>query len=188
MNITIREVTEEDAEALSAIYRPYVEETGITFEYVPPDAEEFRRRIQHTKEKYPYLAACDEGKIIGYAYAGTFIGRSASDWNVELSIYMDRNEKGRGVGRMLYEALEEELRKMGVINLYSAIACPSGEPDDFLDNGSRDFHEHLGFHETAHFRKCGFKTGRWVDLIWMEKTIGDKEGAPGKFYPWNEVK
>lgn len=57
MNITIREVTEEDAEALSAIYRPYVEETGITFEYVPPDAEEFRRRIQHTKEKYPYLAA-----------------------------------------------------------------------------------------------------------------------------------
>ena len=142
MNITIREVTEEDAEALSAIYRPYVEETGITFEYVPPDAEEFRRRIQHTKEKYPYLAACDEGKIIGYAYAGTFIGRSASDWNVELSIYMDRN-----------------------------------------DNGSRDFHEHLGFHETAHFRKCGFKAGRWVDLIWMEKTIGDKEGAPGKFYP-----
>ena len=56
MNITIREVTEEDAEALSAIYRPYVEETGITFEYVPPDAEEFRRRIQHTKEKYPYLS------------------------------------------------------------------------------------------------------------------------------------
>lgn len=53
MNITIREVTEEDAEALSAIYRPYVEETGITFEYVPPDAEEFRRRIQHTKGKYP---------------------------------------------------------------------------------------------------------------------------------------
>lgn len=89
---------------------------------------------------------------------------------------------------MLYEALEEELRKMGVINLYSAIACPSGEPDDFLDNGSRDFHEHLGFHETAHFRKCGFKAGRWVDIIWMEKTIGDKEGAPGKFYPWNEVK
>lgn len=98
MNITIREVTEEDAEALSAIYRPYVEETGITFEYVPPDAEEFRRRIQHTKEKYPYLAACDEGKIIGYAYAGTFIGRSASDWNVELSIYMDRNEKEEAQG------------------------------------------------------------------------------------------
>lgn len=128
MNITIREVTEEDAEALSAIYRPYVEETGITFEYVPPDAEEFRRRIQHTKEKYPYLAACDEGRIIGYAYAGTFIGRSASDWNVELSIYMDRNEKGRGAGRMLYEALEEKLRKMGVINLYSAIACRQVSP------------------------------------------------------------
>ncbi|HJI74501.1 MAG TPA: GNAT family N-acetyltransferase [Veillonellaceae bacterium] len=188
MDITIREVTEEDAEAIAAIYRPYVEETGITFEFTPPDAEEFRRRIRATKKAYPYLAACENGRIIGYAYAGRFGERKAYDWSVELSIYMDRKEKGKGAGRMLYEALEKDLKKMGIINLYSAIACPSGEPDDFIDYGSRDFHKHLGFAETAHFRKSGFKNGRWIDLIWMEKIIGNKDGTPEAVRPWPDVK
>ena len=78
--LQIRVATKEDAEALLAIYAPYVEKTAITFEYEVPSIEEFRCRIQETLKKYPYLVAEKNGKIVGYAYAGTFHARPAYDW------------------------------------------------------------------------------------------------------------
>ena len=101
--ITIRNVTEEDAAELLGIYAYYVKNTAITFEYEVPSEEEFRGRIRHISEKYPYLAAVRNGKIIGYAYAGPFVGREAYSWSTELTIYLDHTQQKKGTGRLLTE-------------------------------------------------------------------------------------
>ena len=106
----IRIAKEEDAEALLAIYAPYIEHTVITYEYDVPTVEEFRGRIRRVLERYPYLVAELNGKICGYAYASAFHDRPACGWNVETSIYVDQNKKGIGIGTALYDKLEKILR------------------------------------------------------------------------------
>lgn len=114
----------EDAEALLAIYAPYVEETAITFEYEVPAVEEFRARIAHTLATYPYIVAVEDNKIIGYAYVGRLHERAAYDWSVETSIYVDRSARKHGLGRQLYERLESILRAMNIISVNACIAYP----------------------------------------------------------------
>ena len=109
-NVKIQVASVEDAEELLAIYAPYVEKTAITFEYEVPSLLEFRERICHVLEKYPYLAAEVDGQIAGYAYVGVFHDREAYDWCVETSIYVDENVKHKGVGRKLHEVLEAVLK------------------------------------------------------------------------------
>ncbi|MGN0158377.1 MAG: GNAT family N-acetyltransferase [Brotaphodocola sp.] len=169
--ITIRTARLEDAEAILFIYAYYVEHTAITFEYEVPTLEEFRSRMARTLKKYPYLVAlCDE-KIMGYAYAGAFVGRAAYDWSAELSIYIAQEARNCGLGRKLYESLEQKLGKMGILNLYACIGYPD-ENDEYLTKNSAEFHEHLGFQTVGRFYKCGYKFGRWYHMIWMEKIIG----------------
>lgn len=105
--ITIRIAKEEDAEELLAIYAPYIEHTVITYEYDVPTVEEFRGRIRHVLERYPYLVAEVNGEICGYAYASAFHERPAGGWNVETSIYVDQNKKEMGIGTKLYDMLEK---------------------------------------------------------------------------------
>lgn len=112
-NMIIREATVEDAAAIRSVYAPYVESTVITFEYQVPSVEEFRRRIAHTRERYPYFVAEEDGRVLGYAYAGSFVGRPAYDWSAELSIYVDRHLRKKGLGKKLYGALLEALKKNG---------------------------------------------------------------------------
>lgn len=95
--IKIRTATPEDAEALTAIYAPYVENTSITFEYTVPSVEEFAERIRHTLARYPYLVAEKSGIPIGYAYASAFKGRAAYNWSVETSIYISQDVRSSGV-------------------------------------------------------------------------------------------
>lgn len=114
----------EDAEALLAIYAPYVEETAITFEYEVPSVEAFRARIAHTLATYPYIVAVEENNIIGYAYVGRLHERAAYDWSVETSIYVDRRARKQGLGRQLYERLEAILRAMHIISVNACIAYP----------------------------------------------------------------
>lgn len=111
----VRLATPQDAEELLEIYRYYVEHTAITFEYETPSITEFRQRIKQTLKRYPYLAAVDgHGKIVGYAYASSFKNRAAYDWSVETTIYVDKDVKRQGIGKKLYEALEEILQKQHV--------------------------------------------------------------------------
>lgn len=77
-----------------------------------------------------------------------------------------------GMGRALYEALEEALRRMGVLNLYAIVACPVAEDDEYVTRNSLDFHRHLGFAPVGLWHKCGYKFGRWYDVACMEKIIG----------------
>ena len=101
--ITIRPVTEADAEKLLSIYAPYVTDTFITYEYTVPTVEEFRERIRNTLQAYPYFAAVENGRIIGYAYASAFHPRRAYLWSAEATVYLERGVRGRGVARLLYE-------------------------------------------------------------------------------------
>ena len=121
-NIHIRIAEPEDAEVLLAVYAPYVEETAITFEYSVPSVGEFQERIRNTLQQYPYLVAEDENGILGYAYAGRFQSRAAYDWAVETSIYIRKDQKGRGLGRRLYHALEEGLKEQGLTD-FALKAC-----------------------------------------------------------------
>ena len=176
--ITIRGAQMEDAGRLLEIYSYYVEHTAITFEYESPSLDEFRARMEKTMARYPYLVLEEGGVLQGYAYAGTFIDRRAYDWSCEVTIYLDRNATGKGMGRRLYGALEDALKKMGILNLYACIAYPE-QCDEYLTTNSADFHAHLGFETVGEFHKCGYKFGRWYHMIWMEKMIGEHRENQG---------
>ena len=171
-NINIRSATVADAESILKIYSHYVKNTAISFEYDVPAVEEFKNRIAHTLEKYPYLVAEQNGRIIGYAYGGQFHARAAYSHCAEVSIYVDMDARKCGVGRILYEALEEKLKNQGILNLYACIAY-TDTADEYLNNNSAEFHGHLGYKEIGRFHKCGYKFHRWYDMIWMEKFIGE---------------
>ncbi len=171
MAIHVRDARLEDAARLVEIYSYYVENTVISFEYTTPTIDEFQMRMQKTMEKFPYLVVERDGRVEGYAYASPYIGRRASDRSVETTIYLDRNAGKGGLGRLLYEALESRLKEQGILNLYAAIAYPD-TPDEYLTTNSADFHAHLGYTECGRFHKCGYKFGRWYDLLWMEKFLG----------------
>lgn len=175
---TLRIARSEDADALLAIYAPYVERTAITFEYEVPTLNEFRERIRHTLARYPYLVLEKKGAILGYAYASPFKPRAAYSWDTELSIYLDQEKRGKGYGALLYKSLEFALKMQGILNLNACIAYPPKE-DEYLTRGSVRFHKHMGFSKAGHFHKCGYKFDRWYDMVWMEKSIGShKHGQP----------
>ena len=175
--IEIHEAKEADAAGLLAIYTPYVEHTAITFEYEVPTLEEFTERIQQTKTKYPYLVAKQDGKVLGYAYAGQFHAREAYAWAVETSIYVDESCKHMGIGGTLHAALEEALKEQGFLNMNACIAYALKE-DEYLTNNSVEFHAHLGYRLVGQFYQCGYKFGRWYDMVWMEKLIGEHGANP----------
>ena len=172
VNIIIRTATVEDAEEILNIYAYYVKNTASTFEYDVPSLEEFRRRIEKTLQKYPYLVILEQGNIVGYAYAGAFKERAAYDWSVEMTVYIARDAKRLGLGRKIYEELERQLKEMGILNLYACIGDPIVE-DEYLTKDSEKFHQHLGYRKVGEFHKCGYKFGRWYNMIWMEKLIGE---------------
>lgn len=171
-HITIRPATVEDAGQILNIYSYYVKETAITFEYDVPTLEEMRGRILKTLSRYPYLVILNEDQIVGYAYAGPFKERAAYDWSVETTIYLAHDVQKCGLGKRLYLALEDELKRMGILNLYACIGYPV-EEDTYLTKNSAQFHAHLGYEKVGQFHRCGYKFNRWYDMIWMEKIIGD---------------
>jgi phosphinothricin acetyltransferase len=173
MKYSLRTAAVGDAELLRDIYAPYVSGTAITFECEIPAVEEFRRRIAATLERYPYLVAEDErGDVVGYAYAGPLKERAAFGRSVETSIYVRQDEVGKGLGRLLHDALEQALKDIGILNMYACIAAPRGD-DPYLTDNSIRFHTHLGYRLIGRFLQCGYKFNRWYDMVWMEKLIGE---------------
>lgn len=187
--ITTRTAAPADAKALLAIYTPYVEQTAITFEYDVPTLEEFTSRIQTTLRKFPYIIAEEDNEILGYAYASPFKERAAYGWSVETSIYVKQNQRQKGIGRLLYDRLEKILKKQGVLNVNACIGYPQIE-DEYLTQDSVRFHEKLGYSMVGTFHKCGYKFGRWYDMVWMEKFIGehDTSGNQPEVIPFAQLK
>ncbi len=184
--ITIRTAALDDAAALLAIYAPYVEQTAITFEYEVPSLEEFRGRIVRTLRRYPYLVAEENGELLGYAYTGPFGERAAYSWAVETSIYLRQDVRGKGLGKRLYQALEDISRAQHVQSLYACIAYPDAD-DAHLSGNSVAFHTHLGYTTVGRFPHCGYKFGTWYNMAWMEKTLGDHAVPPAAFVPFPEL-
>ena len=177
--VLIRAASPNDAGALLDIYRPYVADTCVTFENDVPAPEEFARRIRGTLLRYPWLCALEDGKIVGYCYASAFHVRSAYRWTCENSIYLSMDARGRGIGSRLENRLEEILVRQGFTGLNACVTYPNPE--------SIAFHEKHGFRVCAHFHGCGYKMGRWLDVVWMEKELSPREGAPAEPVPFPEA-
>ena len=146
MMLTIRPASLSDAQAIQAIYTPYVEKTAITFEYEVPQCSRvwknaFARRLKNT----PYLVAEENGQVLGYAYASTYYARTAYDWTTELSIYVAKEARGQGIGSALYTALEEELQARGYLRFLACIAVPN--------EASISMHEKRGYVQVRSFPK-----------------------------------
>jgi len=184
----IEKVTVDDASELLSIYEPYVRDTAITFEYDVPTLEEFQSRIINISSKYPYIKAVDNGEILGYAYANTFKDRKAYDWSVETTIYVKQGKHKMGIGRLLYNKLEESLKNMGILNMNACIAVPV-KKDEHLTDASYHFHEKMGFTLVGRFHNIGYKFNTWYDTIWMEKMIGEHNDFPPEvqFGKWTVV-
>ncbi|HEM6394055.1 GNAT family N-acetyltransferase [Streptococcus suis] len=161
--INIRSAQIEDAADLVAVYAPYVETTAITFETEVPTVADFASRIKKTLEKFPYLVAEEEGRVVGYTYASTYYARAAYDWTVELSVYVSREARGKGIGSLLYTALEEELTERGFKNFLACIALPNP--------ASLALHKKRGYEQVAHFKKVGYKFDSWHDIVWLQKSL-----------------
>ena len=166
----IRPASVDDTDAILSIYEYYVLNTAISFEYKVPDISEFKQRIETISEKYPYYIAVIDNKIVGYAYASAFGEREAYKFSVELSVYIDKDYKKQGVGKLLYSHLENELKKMGITNLYARVVVPDVE-DEYISFNSLLFHKHLGFKQVGELHKCGYKFNRWYNVVYMEKFI-----------------
>ena len=180
----IRDAVLADAGAILDIYRCYVEKTAVTFEWDVPSLEEMKSRMARTGARYPYLVAERNSRIVGYAYAGPFVGRTAYDWCAEMTIYLAPGERGRGTGRRLYGEMEKRLAAMGLTTLYACIGVPQKD-DEYLTHQSANFHAHMGYRQVGLFENCGYKFGRWYHMIWMEKRIAPAK-APMAAVKWRE--
>ncbi|MBQ2733920.1 MAG: N-acetyltransferase [Clostridia bacterium] len=176
--VKLRIATKEDGAALAAIYAYYVENTAVTFEYVAPSAEEFGERIAHKLEKYPYIIAEENGRTVGYAYADMYRERAAFNWSCELSVYLDKNETGKGTGKLLYNALIAILKLQGFVSVVASITYPNGP--------SVALHKKMGFSHLGTMHDIGYKFGRWLDLMWFEKRISDVN-TPATVIPFPEL-
>lgn len=186
-NIQIRTASADDAKALLEIYTPYVEKTAITFEYDIPTLQEFENRINRTLKNYPYLVAEQNGELLGYAYTGPFVGRAAYGWSAEVSIYLKETKRKMGIGRRLYDALEQISKAQNILNLNACIGYTEME-DEHLTNNSMEFHAHMGYTLVGRFHNSGYKFGRWYDMIWMEKLIGEHSDTPLPVVDFPELK
>lgn len=162
-DIIIRPVSLSDAERILEIYKPYVLETTVTFETELPTLEEIQDRILTTTLTYPYLIAEYEGKVVGYAYAGRFRKRQAYAQSAEISLYLDQNIRGKGLGKALLSALEMELRKIDIYTIISII--------ESSNVGSLRFHEKNGFIRAGYLPRIGFKFDKWLDIHLLTKQI-----------------
>ena len=170
----LRFASPEDVPALLAIYEHYIS-TVITFEYALPSQEEFARRVSSVSKEYPYLAAEENGVLLGYAYAHRIAERAAYAWGAELSIYLRPGAAGRGLGRGLYRALMELLRLQGVRTVYGLVASPNP--------ASQGLHRSLGFQLSGVQKNAGYKNGGWIDLLWFERAIAPYGPEPEPITP-----
>lgn len=162
----IRDARAADAEAMLAIYRPFVTDTTVSFEEEPPSVAEFERRIASAQEKWAWLVAERDGVILGYAYGTSYRPRAAYRFSVETSAYVNAAHRGQGIGRALYEALLRVLADKGYCTAYAGIVLPN--------DASIALHTAVGFTAIGVFHRAGFKFGAWRDVSLWERVLRDQ--------------
>ena len=159
----IRIATEADVPAILAIYAPYIVDTTVTFEYDVPTQAEFLERFRAITARFPWLVWEEEGRVLGYAHGSAPFARAAFRWSCESSVYLAPEARGRGIGSRLCAALEKLLAFQGHRLCYAIITDEN--------EASLAFHRRCGYTLTAKMPGCGFKHGRWLGVIWMEKAL-----------------
>ena len=161
--MTIRTAIESDAADLLDIYRPYIEQSVVSFETEVPSLAEFARRIADYSSGWSWLVAEEGGRCAGYAYASPHRTRAAYRWSVETSAYVHDTYRRRGLGKRLYAELFIELERKGFRNAYAGITMPN--------DASVALHRSVGFDSVGVFRNVGWKFGAWRDVAWMQRVI-----------------
>ena len=161
--MTIREVHINDASRIADIYNHYILNSHCTFEEQEVNAEEIQSRIQSIVPNYPYLVLEVNKKVVAYAYATQWKTRSAYRYTTELSIYVDREEHGKGYGKTLYSALIEALKKTKYKRLIGGIAMPNKH--------SIKLHENLGFTHSGTLKNVGIKFEKWIDVAYYQMEL-----------------
>jgi L-amino acid N-acyltransferase YncA len=170
-DIPIRPATPRDLAAITRIYDHAVRHGTASFEIEPPDEAEMARRQQALLAGgFPYLVAEQDGMVAGYAYAGPYRARPAYRWSVEDSIYLDPRMQGRGIGRTLLERLIVEAQARKFRQMIAVIGDSANAP-------SIELHRALGFRLVGTFDNVGFKFGRWLDSVLMQRPLGEGAGT-----------
>ena len=164
--VFVRSASPDDARACGAIYRPFVEQTAITFETEVPTSAEMARRIEDARAAHDWLVLVEhDGTVVGYAYAHSFNPRAAYQWSTETSIYIASSYHRAGGGRKLYGELLQRLRDRGYRRAFAGITQPN--------EASNAFHQSFGFERAGLYRRVGWKHGRWHDVAWMQADLLD---------------
>ena len=170
--LLIRSSRDDDVAAITAIYGYHVQHGLASFEETPPAIEEIaRRRGEILARGLPYLVAERSGRVVGYCYASLFRPRAAYRFTLEDSIYIDTAEVGRGIGRALLAPLLARSTELG----YRQMVAVIGGRETIA---SIRLHEALGFTHVGVLSEVGFKFGRWVDIVLMQRTLGPGAAAP----------
>lgn len=170
--ISIRLIRETDAEAALAVYRPYVLNSVITFDYEVPSVEEFSEKIRTITAEYPWLVCEYEGKIAGYAYGSRHRSKAAYQWSPESTIYVAEEFHGTGIARILYKTVFEILLLQRFVNVFAGVTLPNP--------ASENFHRSLGFTEIGVFRNIGYKLGKWNDVRWFQLLLSEWKTEPAE--------
>jgi L-amino acid N-acyltransferase YncA len=170
--LSIRPAVAADIAAITRIYRHAVEHGTASFELEAPDETEMARRLQAMLQGgYPYLVAERAGTIAGYAYAGAYRARPAYHWSVEDSIYVAPDMQRQRVGSQLLTRLIEEAERRGFRQMIAVIGDSAQTP-------SIAVHERAGFTHIGTLRAVGFKHGRWLDTVLMQRALGSGDATP----------
>ncbi|MDA8049835.1 MAG: GNAT family N-acetyltransferase [Rhodospirillales bacterium] len=177
-DVRLRPGEETDIAAIAAIYAHHVLTGTASFETEAPTEEEMRRRLtKMVRRGYPYLVADMAAEVAGYAYAGPYRARPAYGNTVENSVYVRPDAMGRGIGRMLLERLVAECAARGFRQMIAVVG-------DSANVASIRLHEQAGFRLVGVLRAVGWKHGRWLDTVLLQRPLGDADGrepatAPG---------
>lgn len=179
--MTIRVAQESDAQAVHDIYGHYCLEEHVTFTIDNPSVEEYRQKIIHTKENYPfYVAQDEEGKILGYVCGSPLRPHDAYRWNVESTIMLSPDAPRRaGIATALYQAFMDTLKRQGYQYVYGVIVDSN--------EASLALHKALGFREVGHFHNAGYKMDKWRGIVWMQKKIADEALGVREPIPFYEL-
>lgn len=168
----VRPATVEDAARCAEVYAPYVHETAVTFELDAPDAAAMAARIESASRRHAWLVLERDGLVVGYAYGAPMHARAAYRWSCEVSVYVEREHRGRGAGRALYERLLPALAARGFRMAIAGMTLPNP--------ASEGLHRAMGFEPIGVYRRIGYKLGAWHDVAWVQRPLGEGLDPPAE--------
>lgn len=159
----IRNIKSKDLQRVCEIYNHYVLTTNASFEIYPVTVDEMEKRMQDYTANYPWLVYEQVGVVRGFAYASKWRPRPAYRFTAEVTIYLDKEHLGLGIGKQLYQELFSRLKTQGIHSMIAAIALPN--------ENSQGLHESFGFKQVAHFKDMGYKLDQWIDVGYWQKML-----------------